>query len=500
MALLERVPDGTSSGVAEVGAPGDGMARAIRVFLLVAAGVVFAGWILIAVVHVDDRFMMGEADGARMGLARSAHEGVLYPPLYADGAFGGTRLMPIPIALHTGASLVTSEYLVSGKLVSYASLLVLVAVCFAALRSVGCSTPVAAALVASFVGTRIGFLASLRISGDALPAAIQVVALMLVSRDRSRSTLAVAAVLCAIAFYTKLDAVWAAAAIGVWLLVRREIRRAIRFALVYAATIALGFGIVQAASSGRFGENLSALGFAGGGNLGSALRLPVMLLFSPTALLLVLVAVAGCVRAVRDRRLLIWHVALGTSILITLGVLTDPGASTNHVIDMVVVASICAGDFLAGLRGPTSEALVGTVLAAVLLGFAPFLVGVPAVRALAPSQGSTDRYSFDGVVALVGGDGRVLSEDAAVSVVLDERPVILDPFMFERIALAHLDWAAQLARRIGNQEFDHIVLQTKIDERTGWHLHFAPTLARPILDSYRLEGSANGYYVYAPTE
>lgn len=97
--------------------------------LLLAAvvGVVpLLAFVLLAVLHLRDTYHLNHVAGARMALAAYADDGVLYPPLFDDGVFGGTRYAPLGIGLHALAAQVTGEHLVSGKAVSLLLALALV--------------------------------------------------------------------------------------------------------------------------------------------------------------------------------------------------------------------------------------------------------------------------------------------------------------------------------------------------------------------------------------
>ena len=118
--------------------------------LLAAASCVAAIMVcFILAVHVDDRYDVDHASGARIALARYASDGVLYPPLAEDGHFGGTRFMPLPIMLHAAASKVTGEFVMSGKLLSILTMIAVLAVVHRVVRREGCPRSLSAGLVAS---------------------------------------------------------------------------------------------------------------------------------------------------------------------------------------------------------------------------------------------------------------------------------------------------------------------------------------------------------------
>src|SRR4030095_7351185 len=63
--------------------------RALVVFAFVAA----ASFVFVAVAHLSDRAFITFQAGSRMGLAKYAGEGILYPQFFQGGFYGGTRMM-----------------------------------------------------------------------------------------------------------------------------------------------------------------------------------------------------------------------------------------------------------------------------------------------------------------------------------------------------------------------------------------------------------------------
>ena len=152
--------------------------------LAITAVVVFASVVLLAAVHVADRYLVNQVSGAWMTLARYVHHGMLYPPLHEAGRTFGTLYMPLPFVAHGGVSLITGEYLVSGKVTAYATALLLFSLLFVVLRQVGCTVPVAAALVAAVVVVPAGYLATMSVRGDALSVVFQLAALLVIRRSQ----------------------------------------------------------------------------------------------------------------------------------------------------------------------------------------------------------------------------------------------------------------------------------------------------------------------------
>ncbi|HZB02254.1 MAG TPA: hypothetical protein VE800_09125, partial [Actinomycetota bacterium] len=149
---------------------------------LIAAAVVVAGaWLLLAVAHVDDRFMVDHVSGVRIALARYANDGTLYPELYRDGFYGGTRFMPLPIVVHAASARLTGEYLVAGKLLGYLTTAGVVAMTFLILRGRRCPFALNLALSVLLLTTSAGLAASMNMRGDLLPLVLQLVAVWIVT-------------------------------------------------------------------------------------------------------------------------------------------------------------------------------------------------------------------------------------------------------------------------------------------------------------------------------
>src|SRR5688500_7486178 len=114
-----------------------------------AAAAVIGSVAVLAFAHIDDQHRVGWAEGTRMALARSTVHGEMYPPLFEDGQFGGTRYMPLPTIVHAGVARVTDEYLTSGKLASLASMLAVVSLLYLLAVRAGCGRPMGVAAAAS---------------------------------------------------------------------------------------------------------------------------------------------------------------------------------------------------------------------------------------------------------------------------------------------------------------------------------------------------------------
>jgi hypothetical protein len=486
-------------------------ARGLRVLsfgLIATTIVILAIWAWFAATHVSDRYRIDQVSGVHMALAWDVNHGTLYPPLYDGRDFGGTRYMPLPILVDAEAARLTGDYLVSGKLLSYAYFLSLMALLIALLRKSRCSWPLATGLAAILLVTETGFAASMDARSDALPVVLQVAAVGLIQYRRRPVATVTAAGLAALAFVAKLTAVWAPIAIVVWLLVNDR-KRSLQFAAAYVGFAGGLLGIFAVASSGRIFQNVFGLSGAGLAGIGPLVRSPYRFFHEaiPQALggwILVPLVVMSVWWGVRNRRLSIWALSLAFYAAVLMVMFADRGVGWNQLIDLVVLAILVVGE-LAGdasahsqLR-PVATFIAVTVLWVNVTGLA-LLFGPEIQKSRDPAFLAT--VTPHPLVGRVESTTRILAEDPYVPVSLDKRAVVLDPFML--ITIGQRDPAAlrDLVERIRANEFDLVVLRVSLEDRSmAWWFDqeaFGSRVADALRKSYVYAGWMSGYYLYTP--
>jgi hypothetical protein len=477
--------------------------------LVLVSGAIFLAWALLLAVHVNDRYQVNHVGGVRMALAEYFNSGVLYPPLFQDGTYGGTRFMPLPFILHGGLARITGEYLVSGKLISYAVMILLLVVMMVLMVRMGCRLPIAVALAALVLTTRTGLAAGMDLRADALPLLLQVLAVALVAGTSSRGCTVGAAALSALALLSKSSAVWAPLAIAVWLLVvdRRRLRW---FVVAYGVLVGVLLAFFGAVTDGRFFENVFGLSTAGVQGPRSLLRGPYVLFFllvqqAFTAYALAPVALVGSWLARVDRRVSLYQVSLVCCLGVLVVVLGDMGTGWNHLIDLVVLTALVVGE-LAGrswpdssLRGAVASALVVFLLWINLSGLVVTLV--PDARQALGQLRAGHPPTARPLAGRATSSTAVLSEDPYVPVTLGQRPTVLDPFMLLRIGRTDPAAVQRLVRRINDREFRFVVLVEPLEpiDREWWRqFSFGPEVVQALASSYEYTGRDQGYYVYEP--
>jgi hypothetical protein len=476
---------------------------------LIAVSLAVAGiWAWLAVVHLHDRYRIDQVSGVHLALAWDANHGLLYPPLYDGRNFGGTRYMPLPIVIDAAAARLTGNYLVAGKLLSYAYFIALLALLVVLLRKFRCSWPLATGLAAMLLVSETGLAASMNARSDALSVLLQVGAVgLIVERKRPIATIAAAA-LAALALAAKLTAVWAPMAIFVWLLVEHR-KRLVQFVAAYVVFAGGLIGVFALASRGRMFQNVFGLSGAGLAGIGPLIRSPYRFFHEgiPQALagwVLVPFVAAAVWWAIRQRKFSIWAISLGCYVAVLMVMLADRGVGWNQLIDLVVLAILVVGELAGGVAEyprvrPLAALIAVTVLWMNVTGLA-FLFGPDIKESRDPAFLAT--VTAQPLAGHVDAGTRILAEDPFVPLSLDRRPVVLDPFML--ITIGQRDPAAlhDLIRRIQGHEFDLVVLRVRVDDPTMavWFQEeaFGAAVADALRANYVYSRWESGYYLYTP--
>ena len=481
--------------------------RWVDIALVSVAAVAIAGWLFLGISHIDDRYGVLHVQGAWMALARNADEGVLYPPLYDGERYGGTRWMPLPIVVNAGAAKLTGDYLTSGKIVGFISTAVLLVLVFLELWRLSVRMPIAAALTATVVATKPGLFAGTSIGGDVIPVVLQLGAMM-VATSRRRHALAVAGVLAALALASKTTGVWALLAIATWLALDRRWRDLALFGGTFAVSASVLFGIVQAASDGRFIENVALLTLAGVGGGVGPIRAPNQLLYQMytySAAVWLLMPFAVITLFVNGRRRIgLSHLALFWALVLLIITYTDVGSGFNQLLDVAVLTILVAGS-LAERSGRVAVTTTGPLVLVLALaviwgaGSGVVLTQVPDIRATI--ERGTLGYPVEPLRDLVRPGDEILSEDPYVPLSFGREPVVLDPFMLLRLDRVDPEAVDELIDRIEEKRFGYLVMITSLERRNDYwwnEFHFGPRVVDAMRRSYVLQGRVDSYHVYRP--
>jgi hypothetical protein len=471
---------------------------------------IFAGWVIVAIMHIDDRYEVGHGQGAWMALAHHANVAGLYPELFDGTSYGGTRHMPVTILLHAAVARATGEYVTSGKLVGLLATSGLMIAVFCLLRNLGCRWSWALALTASALGGAAGLRAGVTIGGEPLPVLFGVGALIVVIHSRRNLSLVVAAVLVALGVSAKFSALWAPAAIVTWLLLV-EPRRAAVFAICATVASAALLGAFNVVSGGRMVENLFATSGAGIYGAVGLLKAPARLLgylVDGESGLWAFVPVLGYAAATKRWPVevavlpLAWIVAAGLLIIIY----SDIGTGPNQLIDLAILTSLCVGALVAfadfnDARDKVLVMVVGAIL--VWTNITAFSVRIrpPLQEAIGALTDGRDPYPRNVLAEHLFANESVLSEDPGILVQLGRTPVVFDAFMLRRLAQKRPATVRPLVGRLERHEFQLIVLVVKLDSKDDvwWRDYdFGTDVISAMDHAYQFEQRIGPYYLYTP--
>lgn len=465
---------------------------------------------VVGLVHVGDWYNVDHVSGVWMGLAQYVRDGVLYPPLFEDGIYGGTRYMPLKTLIDAAMSGVTGEYLVSGKLVGLLSFGALGVVMFVALRRAACPRAIAVALSAVPLATGNGIYAATSNFGDTLSVTLQVAALACIAQTGTRWRAGAAGVLCSLALFAKLNAIWAPVVAIAWLAWRRKPDAVLVFVVTFLGWSAITGGVIELASDDRFRQNFQGINDTGSMGLHGLLHTTphklesTVLETAPTLLLLLPLVLGAYLLALLARRCSVYHLALPVAGVVLVLVLNDIGAAENHLLDVEVLAGMVIGatwPWLQARLRPTAEVVAASVLGvALLLGYA-WHVAEPTGDAIRELTGETrDSHPANPLGRHVTRADSLLSQDASIPVSLGATPVVLDAYMLLRIDRDHPEWGDALIEKLDRGAFDKVVMMGVPDPRAQWwegH-HLGPRIAAAIFRNYRRSVTLNGYSLYVP--
>jgi hypothetical protein len=484
-----------------------------RAVLLVLASLVAAISIATAAVHAADAYGNDRVSGSWLVLAERADRGTLYPALYDGDAYAGTRWMPLPILAFAAAHRLGGHGYLPAKLTVYLLGVVLIVLLVACVRRFGAPLDVTAALAAVLVGTSVGFNAVTTIAGDTLALIFALGALMAVGRegaDAERSSIAVAALLAALAVLSKSSSLWVVAAIALFLVLRRHRTHAAMFLGLTAVLAVAGVIATNVASNGRFLTNLRELSVAGyGGATHVLVDTPVRFVslaqqFDMAVFMLVPLAFTAVLLRAGRGSLSVFDVALPIAVVATVVVLADAGTYTNHLLEASILVLIGVGSLWTMQHEPAAAALRDVVVRAAL-GVALLAALLTALKPVAAETirdiraGGATRYGQQLAAAAVGPNDSLLSEDPGIPYELRRRPIVSDSFMLPRIAKRHPADVDALIRRIRRKGFSKIILDVPVgDEHHFATGDFGLGVTHEIRHAYELSSVVGGRFVYTP--
>jgi hypothetical protein len=465
-----------------------------------------------AVVSIASGVYLNFSSGVWLALAHDTAGGVLYRPLWNGVEYGGTRYFPMLFVAIAALMRAGVPPVAAAVTVSMLGLAAMIAAVFVLLKRLTASTPLAmlgAALSAApyfvhqtaFAVRCEPIATAFAVSGLAVLAPIE-------KRPDSRKRELAAAALFICAFLTKITCVYAPAAVTLALVFAGRRRAAARLALTAALGAVAAVAAVNIASGGRAIESFRACALAG--STLSTLLSPIAItrtlqLIGVSHLLTVvfLLAAVASVLSARARQLLpaLYFV---TAAAVTAVIFTSPGTTiTSHIVDGYVAAIVLITAAIASQTG--SIRTVGTVaLVTLTVWTAAQNVGLVArmVENGVVRERQEGRRQLEGRLRDCGGS--ILAESPLIPILVNQRPVVLDPFGFRVVAVNNPVVLDDLTARLRRREFACVVLEhdPTVPAGSGWYanVNFGESVIETLLQSYRYDGMTGGERFYRPVE
>lgn len=437
--------------------------------------------------------------------------GHVFPPLREGDFYGATRYMPLPVAMHAAVAHLTGDYLVAGKILAASIGALLLAVTFGLISQAGLPRIHAFGLAACIAITDVAIASFTGLAADAVPLLLQLIALTLIANRRNEMHVGIAGLFCAFALLAKVAAIWGGLTIVVWLFLHE--RRLLRtFLPAWIGGAALGFLAIDLTSGGSLIDTMKPLLFSGTQLDPQHLFVGLLRIFysldGHAMPLLILLPLALAFKP-RDERSSIYWIGLVVALLLLLAMMTERSSAENHVIDVIVLSVVTLGIAMGHVftrdRAREKRSDLRTAFSVVLvfaLGFGwlmgprlTVLSSIESVERGTPVAG-LDRVPLKGEVSSADW---VLAENPYVPFARGQRPVVLDPFLFQRMSRVRPEWAHDLSERVRAREFTKLVMSNDLSD-TFWYTnyHFGSEVLDAMRDSYQLAQVTDGYFIYEP--
>lgn len=462
---------------------------------------VIASSLTLAILHQADFYGISHLPGIWMTLARSANDGVLYPPIAADGHYAGTRYMPAFFLFVAGVQRIAGDYLWATKLCSIFAMSALLLALSISTWRIGKSYVFSIAAAALLLSYSDGLAALLAPHADGLAVALALIGLLSIDDDRVDAKLRrLVAVACfSVSFLTKFSSIAGAAAMFLWMAYRGKRAQLVVSLILYGALIAIGLAWTQWRSDGRFAENMQWLA-SGGMDKGSIqitlARLIYALRQSPSFAAILLVAFYVAITRILSGRTSIWELYFLAVVGATWIIFASPGTGTNHLLELEAAALIIVASFVNDCRDhPAADLkLRGSVLVLLAIAAPVHFSAWSPVR-------SAQAITADELRRAVGADEVILTEDASIDAALGRRPTVMDAFAFRLLSEKGAIDDRELTLRVRRHEFAKLIMMRRIDvaeESLAPRFHFGPRVTDALREEYRFESTIGGYSIFRP--
>lgn len=440
-------------------------------------------------------------NGVWLALATDLKNGVFYRPLLGPVGYGGTRYFPLFFVLYALLLKLGVPVLQSGYLLSGAALVLLLIGTYILTRRLGAQPWLSACSAGAVLAAGSVQLSLLSIHDDGLACALNVCGLAAISHPRlTRAGIVLASVLFTLAWSTKITTLFGFAAAFSWLILTGLSGKAWQLAIGTVSGYLAVAASMFLASHGRIVTIFKACASAGTNPirilLGPFHMLSIAVRDDPGLLLFFFLALILLPNRVVRSLPVLFFIA---TIAVTAFIFGSPGTSWNHLLDLQVASVI----FIAACLADTDAPLLKRA-GAYSFALAVLLAAIPVVHSLQAEDRVYPPRRFERAIALIGPTQRpILAENPLLAVLADQRPYVMDPFMF-RVVRQHVpNFSDTLFDALRRQAFSAVVLTKDTETATGkaWYQNdiFGPGFLPALNERYRLASVLDDQYIYLPT-
>ena len=448
-------------------------------------------------------------------------KGIFYRPLFDNGYYGGTRYMPLFPVLYGLIMPVVGDPATAGRIMTFASGLLMLGMLFLALRASKVRRGAALGLtLVALASVNVRFLA-LEVRADFLAAGLNLAGLWLCLEHGDKGG-RWRPVLAALAFgltvVAKLSTMYGLAAVFLFWLIHKRVRAAIFLAFASALVVALALAATYAVSSGRAWESFAACA-SGGMDWLYAVKAPFWLLATagqdPFLLLIVLLGLGLGTSGIVDGKAGLPHWYLALTLAATLVLFSSPGVDGNHILDLFLASLLVIGVELErrGYRSRVAATVFGLVALLTVFTWVP---GLPSIRHYVEKPGRPTREAVARIQQMIDKRGPIMSENPGLPVLMGQRAVVLDAFQLPLISRERPEIRESFFRRLRGREFSGVVLmdwsgapRDRLEQEMEAHsslggkkfygdVHFFPGFLETLKAGYRITLVDGPFVLFQP--
>lgn len=437
-----------------------------------------------------------------ISLAQELLRGTLYRPIESALGYGGIRYAPLHFVLHSLGMTVVGNPIQSGFILTGIAAILTFSGFFYLLRSFGVRRALCFFFTILLLAPSSIQYALTTIRGDLLPVGFSLWGLYFFKSSQNEHPFkrtALSALLCSLAFLTKVTSLGAFIAISCVLIFKIKIKNSISFLMIFFGIVLISLGFIQFFSHGNFFHTFTSVAPMGT-QFSLVLRAPISLfrslLMSDLMILFVaIIALSGLVQSgVGALKQLEWQFLIWTS-LMTLVIFATPGVDYNHFIDLYVAVLFIVALQIETLALPLDLTL--HLLAVSLFFISPYLFWKFSLDDRKQTKTSIRDVLKEINERALNQDQSILTDHSLINVVEGKPPYVLDFYSFGIFTSQNPRWGEKLAADLKRQAFRAVVLKTDLSTPEG-RSYVGPILSQHLGESYYLNNKVGEFFIYFP--